>query len=360
MQKTFSSKTFIRDFGFLLNETWENKKRINNCISNKVIDDIYNEAINAGAYGGKLLGAGAGGFMVFVVPKKAIKIVKERLYKLIQVPIQVDNYGTIINNDIKESDKQMLNRNILICGATGFIGKNMLEYFGRDKHNNIIAIYNRTPPFETSHLNAKIKWIKADLCSPSEVEKIMINVDYVIQAAATTSGAKDIISSPYIHVTDNAIMNSLLLREAFENKIKHFIFFSCTVMYQSSNDVVSESDYNPNVPIYEKYFGVGNTKIYIENMLEFFSNISNMKTTAIRHSNVYGPYDKFDFDKSHVFGATVSKVMMSDKKISVWGNGEEERDLLHVNDLCEFVNKVLKNQKKKNRIYNCGLGEKFL
>ena len=91
----------IRDFGFLLNETWENKKRINNCISNKVIDDIYNEAINAGAYGGKLLGAGAGGFMVFVVPKKAIKIVKERLYKLIQVPIQVDNYGTIINNDIK-------------------------------------------------------------------------------------------------------------------------------------------------------------------------------------------------------------------------------------------------------------------
>ena len=259
----------------------------------------------------------------------------------------------------KESDKQMLNRNILICGATGFIGKNMLEYFGRDKHNNIIAIYNRTPPFETSHLNAKIKWIKADLCSPSEVEKIMINVDYVIQAAATTSGAKDIISSPYIHVTDNAIMNSLLLREAFENKIKHFIFFSCTVMYQSSNDVVSESDYNPNVPIYEKYFGVGNTKIYIENMLEFFSNISNMKTTAIRHSNVYGPYDKFDFDKSHVFGATVSKVMMSDKKISVWGNGEEERDLLHVNDLCEFVNKVLKNQKKKNRIYNCGLGEKI-
>ena len=99
--KTFSSNTFIRDFGFLLNETWENKKRINNCISNKVIDDIYNEAINAGAYGGKLLGAGAGGFMVFVVPKKAIKIVKERLYKLIQVPIQVDNYGTIINNDLK-------------------------------------------------------------------------------------------------------------------------------------------------------------------------------------------------------------------------------------------------------------------
>lgn len=99
--KTFSSNTFIRDFGFLLNETWENKKRINNVISNKEIDDIYNEAINAGAYGGKLLGAGAGGFMVFVVPKKAMKIVKQRLYKLIQVPIQVDNCGTIISNDFK-------------------------------------------------------------------------------------------------------------------------------------------------------------------------------------------------------------------------------------------------------------------
>ena len=49
----------------------------------------------------------------------------------------------------------------------------------------------------------------------------MNGIDIVLQYAATTTGAADIISKPYIHVTDNAVMNSLLLREAFEQKVKH-------------------------------------------------------------------------------------------------------------------------------------------
>ena len=56
----------------------------------------------------------------------------------------------------------------------------------------------------------------------------------------------------------------------------------------------------------------GKTHDAIEKMLEFFSNLSEMKTTAIRHSNIYGPHDKYDFDRSHVFGATISKVILSD------------------------------------------------
>ncbi len=248
---------------------------------------------------------------------------------------------------------------ILICGATGFIGRNFLNYFGSRKGQKIRAVYNVRPPFDVSHLPAEIEWVKADLRAPGDVEKAMDNVSVVIQAAATTSGAKDIVSKPYIHVTDNAVMNSLLLRSAYHHNVSHFIFFSCTVMYQSSETALSENDFDETRPLHPRYFGVGNTKIYIEKMLEFFSNISDMKTTAIRHSNIYGPYDKFDFERSHVFGATVSKVMLADSKISVWGTGEEERDLLHVDDLCDFVDKAIQKQTQKYRLYNCGLGEKI-
>ena len=52
-----------------------------------------------------------------------------------------------------------------------------------------------------------------------------------------------------------------------------------------------------NYEIINKYFGVGWTKIYIEKLCEFYSNISNTKFTIIRHSNIYGPYDKFDLEK---------------------------------------------------------------
>ena len=253
----------------------------------------------------------------------------------------------------------MFKRNILICGATGFIGRNVLEYFGSLENTSIRAVYHIRKPYDVSNLPADIEWVKADLRSPSDVENIMKGVSIVIQAAATTSGAKDIVTKPYIHVTDNAVMNSLLLRAAYHNDVKHFIFFSCTVMYQSSNRAIKENDYNPSTSLHDRYFGVGHTKLYIEKMLEFFSSISGMKTTAIRHSNVYGPFDKFDFERSHVFGASISKVMLAAREVTVWGTGEEERDLLHINDLCRFVKKVISNQKNKFGLFNCGCGKKI-
>ena len=151
--------------------------------------------------------------------------------------------------------------------------------------------------------------------------------------AAVTSGAKDIIERPYIHVTDNAIMNSLLLQSAFENNVSHFIFPSCTVMYQSSNRPLKETDFDANKGLVSHYFGVGWTKVYIEKMCEFFSRLGKTKYTVFRHSNVFGPYDKFDLEKSHVFGATLTKIMTLEEKIVVWGDGTEKRDLIYVEDL---------------------------
>ena len=127
-------------------------------------------------------------------------------------------------------------------------------------------------------------------------------------------------------------------------------------MYQSSNRPLLETDFDPNKAIYPRYFGVGNTKVYIEKMCDFFANIGETKFTAIRHSNIYVPYDKFDLEQSHVFGATVTKVMTSKYKIVVWGTGEEERDLLYVDDLVEFTLLAIRNQKEKYELLNCGYG----
>jgi|TARA_B100001964_G_C14148114_1_gene560704 nucleoside-diphosphate-sugar epimerase len=202
-----------------------------------------------------------------------------------------------------------------------------------------------------------LRWIKADLTKIEDIERVIEGVDIIIQAAATTSGSKDIVSRPYIHVTDNAVMNSLLFRAAFERKVKHVIFFSCTVMLQSSEKPQTEIDYDPNIELHPRYFGVASTKLYIEKMCDFYSRIGETKFTAIRHTNIYGPHDKFDLEKSHVFGATITKVLSSkDGKIHVWGTGEEERDLLYVDDLTKFVEKSIINQSVPYSLYNCGYG----
>ena len=155
-------------------------------------------------------------------------------------------------------------KKILICGATGFIGRNLINYFLNKKSYKVFATFNNKKPFDSSEFVENVSWIKANLLNQNDVVNALKNKDIVIQAAATTSGSKDIIQRPYIHVTDNAIMNSLLLRQAMQSKVSHFIFFSCTVMYQSSSKPLKETDWNPSDQIYHKYYGVANTKIYIE------------------------------------------------------------------------------------------------
>ncbi len=246
-----------------------------------------------------------------------------------------------------------MKKKLLICGATGFIGRNMVEYFAKKSEFEVHAVRFNRPEYKIPG----VIWHQCDLRNPQELEKLIPSCDIIIQAAATTSGAKDIVTKPFIHVTDNAVMNSYLFRSAFEHKVKHVIFFSCTVMYHSSETALKESDFDANKDLHPRYFGVGNTKLYIEKMCDFYSRIGETKFTAIRHSNIYGPHDKFDLDRSHFFGATVTKVMLAQDKFSVWGTGEEERDLIHADDLNKFVDLAIQNQKEKYRLYNCGAGK---
>jgi nucleoside-diphosphate-sugar epimerase len=249
----------------------------------------------------------------------------------------------------------MRRKKILICGATGFIGRNIAEFFAGRKEFEVYGTYFHSPPLE----NPQIKMLRADLTDKDDVDSAIKGMDVIIQAAATTSGAKDIVTKPYYHVTDNAVMNSLIFRAAYKHKVSHVVFFSCTVMYQSSDKPVKETDFDANKDIFPKYFGVGWTKVYIEKMCEFYSRIGPTKYTVIRHSNIYGPHDKFDLERSHVFGATITKVMSAQDrgKITVWGTGEEERDLLYVSDLVSFVEAATSKQESKFELFNVGYGD---
>ena len=130
-------------------------------------------------------------------------------------------------------------------------------------------------------------------------------------------------------------------------------------MYQSSNHSIKETDFDANNDIYPSYFGGAWTKVYNEKMCEFYSQIGTTKYTVVRHSNIYGPHDKFDLEKSHVFGATMTKVMTANdgQKIFVWGQGDEERDLLYVSDLIDFISLAINKQNSKFELYNVGYGK---
>jgi D-glycero-alpha-D-manno-heptose-7-phosphate kinase len=84
----------LDDFGRLLHEGWQIKKRLTQKITTSSIDEIYEAGLSAGALGGKLLGAGGGGFMLFFVPPERREALRLRLRKLLCVPFNFSTKGS--------------------------------------------------------------------------------------------------------------------------------------------------------------------------------------------------------------------------------------------------------------------------
>jgi D-glycero-alpha-D-manno-heptose-7-phosphate kinase len=91
-----SPEADIVEFGQLLNQSWDLKRRLSDRVSNQAIDDLYDSALRAGAVGGKLLGAGGGGFLLlFVRPEHRMRV-SDALRGLINVPFRFETSGSRI------------------------------------------------------------------------------------------------------------------------------------------------------------------------------------------------------------------------------------------------------------------------
>jgi len=84
----------LEEFGKLLDKAWQNKRSLSKMITNTKIDDLYNTAMKAGALGGKILGAGGGGFVLFFVKPEHQKKVKTALSNFTYVPFKFENTGS--------------------------------------------------------------------------------------------------------------------------------------------------------------------------------------------------------------------------------------------------------------------------
>jgi D-glycero-alpha-D-manno-heptose-7-phosphate kinase len=98
----------FRAFGELLHEGWRLKRSLSSVVSNELIDDAYDAARRAGAVGGKLLGAGGGGFILLFAPPHCHSKIRAALGRLLQVPMQFETQGSQIIFRDPDSEAQFL------------------------------------------------------------------------------------------------------------------------------------------------------------------------------------------------------------------------------------------------------------
>lgn len=222
-------------------------------------------------------------------------------------------------------------KKVLVTGGAGFIGTNLILKLLLTGAKIYASFHNKLPQIKST----KINYIKADLTKTTDCKKVVKDIDLVFMCAAVTSGAAVIEKTPLVHVTPNVIMNSLMLEAAQKAGVKKFLFLSSNTVYPLMDFPVKETDVNYN--LFEKYFPVAWMKIFTEKMCEMYATkIKNpMTTIVIRPGNVYGPYDDFDWQSSHVIPALIRKAVERQHPLEVWGTGYDIKDFIYVEDLVE-------------------------
>ena len=250
---------------------------------------------------------------------------------------------------------------ILVTGASGFIGSNILRVLYQQGFTNLRAsslqreLRNDFDGCET------IELVKGDLRSANFCKTITEGIDVVIHGAANTSNALDTKYNPLSHVTPNVAMNTNLMEQAWINKVRKFVFISTANVNGDLRETYAVEDPEfMNLPLVPVYKAVGAMKRFGEMMCDFFSNQIHdpMQCIIIRPSNAFGPNDKFDFEKCHVTPANIRKVADGLNPIPVWGDGTEIRDILHADDMAEGIVYVATHVDKYD-IYNVCYGQGF-
>jgi len=232
------------------------------------------------------------------------------------------------------------NSKVLVVGGAGFVGVNLINKL-LELGAEISATLHKKPAVIEDD---RIKYLNCDLTIAEDCEGVVEGVEYVFMCAANTSGAAVMETRPLVHVTPNVIMNTLMLDAAYKAGVKKFLFISSNTVYPPTDYPVKEDEMFKG-DLFEKYFCVGWMKRFTEILCQMYATkIKNpMKTIVVRPANIYGPYDDFDWETSHVIPALIRKVVERHQPIEVWGDGNDVKDIIFIDDFIEGMLLAMEN-----------------
>lgn len=230
--------------------------------------------------------------------------------------------------------------NILITGGSGFIGKHLINRLLQDNHE----IYNldKTTCANLPVANQKI----IDIYDIDINDDIFKNIDCIIHLAAMVSVPKS-FDDPISSFGNNTFCTIKLLYAAHVHKIKKFIFSSSAAVYGSKEGTVCENDATePNSPY-------GLDKLVCEKYIQMYCQQWNIDYLILRFFNVYG-----DGQNPQYAGViTAFNLAFQNKQpLIIYGDGEQTRDFVSVNDVCNYISKLIITT-VKNDIFNIGTGK---
>lgn len=246
----------------------------------------------------------------------------------------------------------MEKKKILILGADGFLGSNLTESLSKERKYQIRAfdLFPDGLSRNLDHLRDEIEIFHGNFLNKYDLRKALKDIDYVFHfISLTTPGSS--MEDPLVDIDTNVRGTIRLLDECVKAKIKKIIFPSSggAIYGNQEKDYLKEEDpLNPISP-----YAI--SKLTIEKYLEYYRIHKRLDHLIIRLSNPYGP-------KQNIVGSQgiipiFLNLIKEGKSITIFGDGENVRDYIYIDDAIENIKKLAFKKKIEYRVYNIGSGK---
>ena len=170
-----------------------------------------------------------------------------------------------------------MKKRVLVCGASGFIGRNIFEHLSKNLKLDVFGTFFNNKDFINDRGNPRLR--RADLTDRKVAKIVTYGFDCIINAAAMTAGSIAIKTRPEIYIAASNLINVNLIEAAHENNTPQLIFLSCTMMYPSSDRPLQEEE----TELTGIYAWV---KVFAEQLCQFYAGLGRTRYTTVRHSNI--------------------------------------------------------------------------
>ena len=251
-----------------------------------------------------------------------------------------------------------MKKKYLICGAGGFIGGHLVNDLM--KSGNEVICADIKPKEYWFQIFDNNKNFSLDLKEYENCLKVTEGVDYIYNMACNMGGM-GFIENNKADCMLSVLINTNLLRACIVHKVKRYFFSSSACVYNATKQEkifvpgLKENDAYPAAP----EDGYGWEKLFSERMCRHFTEDFSLETRVLRYHNVYGPLGTYDGGREKAPAALSRKIALAkinnQKEIEVWGDGEQTRSFMYIDDCLEGTKKIFNSE--LTDVYNLGSDE---
>jgi UDP-N-acetylglucosamine/UDP-N-acetylgalactosamine 4-epimerase len=254
-------------------------------------------------------------------------------------------------------NSDITNKKFLVTGGAGFIGSNIVEYLLKHNAGKVVVLDNLSTGFEANlepyFSLPNFKFIKGDICNPTDCKQACEGIDHVFHQAALGSvprSIKDPIATHNVNAT--GFLNVLIA--ARDANVKRIVYASSSSVYGDSKTLPKVED-----QIGKQLSPYAVSKMTNELYGEIFSKTYNMEIVGLRYFNIFGPRQNPKGEYAAAIPLFIN-ALLNNEPPAINGDGEQTRDFTFVANAVQANIKAMlaENIKPEGMIFNIAVGER--